>query len=69
MQFPPVQDRKPIQQGLAVRRELHEHFAMVLIPVSAPQGALVNEAIYKFHRTVMANTELPGDCGDSGASP
>lgn len=38
VEFSPVQDRKPIQLGLAVRREFHEHFAMVLIRVSVTDG-------------------------------
>jgi hypothetical protein len=40
-----------MQQGLAVRRKFHEYFAMILNPVSALQGALINETIYEFHRT------------------
>jgi hypothetical protein len=63
-----VQDRKPVQYGVAARRKFHEHFAAILIPVPAPQRALVNETIYKFHRTVMPKAELPGECGNSRTS-
>lgn len=38
---------------------------MIVIPVSALQGALVNEAIYKFHGTMMAKAELPRKCSNS----
>jgi hypothetical protein len=55
-----------MQQGFAVRRELHQHFTMILISVSALQRALVNETIYKFYGAVMAKAELLGKCGNSG---
>jgi hypothetical protein len=67
-QFLSVQLRKPMQQGLAVQRKFHKHFALVPIRMSALQSALINETIYKFHRTVMAKAELLGECGNSGTS-
>jgi hypothetical protein len=57
-----------MQQSLALRREFYKHFAMILISVPTPQSTLVNETIDKFHRTVMAKTELLGECGNRGAS-
>jgi hypothetical protein len=45
---------------LAVQRKFHEHFALISIRVSALQSALINEMIYKFHRTLMAKAELLG---------
>jgi len=47
-----------MQQGFAVRRKLHEHFAMIVLPMSALQGALIDETIYKFYSAVMAQAEL-----------
>jgi hypothetical protein len=51
-----------------VWREFYEHFAMILIPVSTPQGVVVNETTDKFHRTMMAKAELLRECRNSRTS-
>ena len=53
-QFIPVQDRKLMQQALAMRRELHQHFAAVLIAMAAFHGAMIDETVYQFYGAVMA---------------
>nr|WP_251106451.1 hypothetical protein [Alloacidobacterium dinghuense] len=57
-----------MQQGLAVRRKLHQHFTMIVVPRPTSYGALVNKTIYKFYSTVMANAELLRKCGNRGTS-
>jgi hypothetical protein len=53
-----MQNRKPMQQGFAVRRQFYQHLAVVIISVPAPQGTALNEAVDKLHGTVMAKAEL-----------
>ena len=57
-----------MQQGFAVRRRLHEHFAMIVLSMPALQGVLVDETIYKFYSAVMAQAELLRESGNSGTS-
>jgi hypothetical protein len=66
-QFLPVQNRKPMQQVLAVRREFYQDLAMIIISVPAPQCTALNQTIDKFHRTVMAKAELARERSNRGA--
>lgn len=55
-----------MQQVFAVRRKFDQHLAMVIIAVSALQGAALDKSINKLHRTVMAKAKLPGNRGNCG---
>jgi hypothetical protein len=63
-----VQNRKPVQQILAVRREFNQHFAAVLIAVAAFHGAMIDETVQQFHCAVVPKTQPLRKRGDSRTS-
>jgi hypothetical protein len=62
-----MQNRKLMQQSLAVRRDFYQHLAMVIISVPAPQGTAFNETVDKLHGTMMAKAELARERSNCGA--
>jgi len=56
-QFIPVKNRKAMKQILAVRCQLDQYFAPVLIARAAFYCAVIDQAVHQFHRAVVAQAE------------
>ena len=51
-----------------MRGKFYKHLAMVLFSLSAPHCAVVNQAIYELHSTMMTKAKLPGKRGNGRPS-
>jgi hypothetical protein len=58
-----------VKQRLTIRRQFHQHFTMILIPMAASHRSLIHETIHKFHRGVMAEAKSLCESSHCGTIP